>query len=404
MLPAWSTWRSIGLADPVPAVRAEAALALASLDPVRALDPLVAALGDDQTLVRTAVARALGAIGPPAVGAVTGSLPAPTRRDGALTALEHLPLDGHADAIHAFAVAMVDEAIESQRLGTAIDGGADRRSALLRDSLLSRSERQAVLGLRAAALLSGRGAISVALESLSVTDPAQRANALEVIESVGARELVRPLLSMWDGSPSTMDPGALIERLRNDPDDWIRACTELAFRVEPDGHTRPEGATMTRTLATLSPMERVLFLRDVPLFSALPPPDLQPIASIADEHAYVDGDTIVEQGEAGDAMHIIVSGEVSVVVREPSGEERVVAVRRSGDVVGEMAVITNEPRIASLIARGDVRVLSIVRPQFESILRERPETAIGVIRVLSQRLAEPSATAGAAGGTTTTSA
>ena len=80
------------------------------------------------------------------------------------------------------------------------------------------------------------------------------------------------------------------------------------------------------------------------------------------------------------------------------------AVRRSGDVVGEMAVITNEPRIATLMTRGDVRVLSIARPQFESILRERPETAIGVIRVLSQRLAEPSDSAPDATGTTTTSA
>jgi HEAT repeat protein len=393
-----------GLADPVSSVRAEAAGALATLDPGQALDPLVDALADDQPFVRAAVARALGVLGDPAVGPVTGSLTAPDRRDGALAALEHLPLDGRTDEVHAFAVAMVDQAVESHQLSAAIDEASDQRLALLRDSLLSRSERQAVLGLRAAAVLGGRSAMSVALENLSVTDAAQRANALEVIESVGARELVKPLLSMWDGSPSNIDRDELFERLRDDPDDWIRACTALAFQTDPDRHTRPEGATMTRTLATLSPMERVLFLRDVPLFSALPPPDLQPIAAIAEEHAYADGDTIAEQGEAGDSMHIIVSGEVSVVVREAAGEDRVVAVRHSGDVVGEMSVITNEPRIATLLARGDVRVLSIARPQFESILRERPETAIGVIRVLSQRLAEPSASTATDGtGTTTTS-
>jgi len=144
---------------------------------------------------------------------------------------------------------------------------------------------------------------------------------------------------------------------------------------------------MTRTMDTLSPMERVLFLRGVPLFSALPPPDLQPIAAIAEEHTYADGDTIAVQGEPGEAMHIIVSGDVLVVIRDPNAHESVVATRSRGDVVGEMAVITHEPRIASLLARGDVRVLSIARPQFEAILRERPETAIGVIRVLSQRLA-----------------
>ena len=166
---------------------------------------------------------------------------------------------------------------------------------------------------------------------------------------------------------------------------------------------------MTRTLTTLSPMERVLFLRKVPLFGELPPADLQPIAGIAEERAFAEGDTIAEQGEPGDAMHIIVSGEVSVIAHHGSGrpgDEHVVAVRSAGDVVGEIAVITNEPRMAGLVARGDVRVLSIARPQFESILRERPETALGVIRVLCQRLAEPSPSTTASGetGTTTTSA
>ena len=145
---------------------------------------------------------------------------------------------------------------------------------------------------------------------------------------------------------------------------------------------------MTRSLTTLPVMERVLFLRRVSLFAELAPPDLQPIAAIAEEHTFADGDVIAEQGEAGDEMHVIVSGEVAVVVAADGGT-REVALRSSGDVVGEMAVVTDRPRMAGLIARGDVRALSIGRRQFEAILRERPETALGVIRVLCQRLAEP---------------
>jgi CRP-like cAMP-binding protein len=68
-----------------------------------------------------------------------------------------------------------------------------------------------------------------------------------------------------------------------------------------------------------------------------------------------------------------------------------------------MAVVTSEPRMAGLVARSDVRVLSIARPQFESILRERPAIALGVIRVLCQRLAESSAPTIDGTGTTTTS-
>jgi HEAT repeat protein len=375
---------SAALTDRVPAVRAEAAGVLATLDPARALDPLVRALADDQPLVRDAVARALGILGASAVAPVAGSLASPDRRDGALAALEHLPLNGRTEAVRAFAVAMVTEAVESYRLSAGIETAADTPLALLRDSLRWRSERQAILALRAAALESGI-ALSVALENLSVADPAQRANALEVIESVGAREIVRPLLSMWDSSPVRIDRDALLERLRDDPDGWIRACTELAMEPRSDDPTQG-GTTMTRTMDTLSPMERVLFLRDVPLFSELPPPDLMPIAAIAEEHAYADGDIIGVQGEPGESMHVIVSGNVAVVTRDPDAHDREVAIRSRGEVVGEMAVITHEPRIASLVARGEVRVLSIARPQFEAILRERPETAIGVIRVLSQRL------------------
>jgi HEAT repeat protein len=379
-----------GMADSAAAVRAEAAGAMATLDPSRALTPLVAALADEHPSVREAAAAALGILGEPALAPVIDSLASSERRDGALMALEHLPIDRWEDPVHSFAVSMVEGSVESYRLGAAVQGDADNSLTLLRDSLIGRSERQAILGLRGAALLGGRNELSVAIENLSVTDPSQRANALEVIESVGMRDVVKPLLSMWDGTPERIDRDTLLQRLRDDPDEWLRACVELANQHPPDTDTEPPGGPMARTMQTLSPMERVLFLRGVSLFAALPPQDLPPIAAIATEHAYEDGDTIAVQGEPGDELHIIVSGDVAVSMRDGAGDERVVAVRSPGEAIGEMAVITDEPRVATLLARGKVRVLTIAKPQFEAILRERPDTAIGVIHVLSRRLASAS--------------
>ena len=267
------------------------------------------------------------------------------------------------------------------RLASAIDGGSDERLLLLKDSLLARSNRDAVTSLRAVALLGDRSAISIALESLSVADPLQRANALEVIESVGDSELVRPLLALWESTPAhAADPGWL-EGLRRDSDDWIRACADLVAAAGEEG-------SMAQSLATLPLMERVMFLRKVPLFSDLPPPDLKPIALVAQEQVFADGETIADQGDVGDAMHIIVTGDVSIVVREPERGERILALRSAGDVIGEMAVITSQPRMAALIAKGPVRILTIGQRQFESILRERPETSLAVMRVLCQRLTE----------------
>ena len=370
-----------GLRDPAAAVRAEAVRALAAIDPQRAVDVLIEALADENALVRGAVADGFGSIGVAALDPVVGALSSSERRQGALAALERLPLDGRGADVRGFAAQAVSSALESYRLGSAIDAGNDERLRLLKDSLLARANRDAVLGMRAAALLGDRSAMSVALDSLSVTDPAQRANALEVIESVGDRDVVRPLLSMWESAPPRRADPTTLEQLTTDPDAWIRACADLVTVAD-------QGEPMTETLATLPLMERVLFLRKVPLFAELPPPDLQPIALIAEEHSYADGETIAEQGDPGDAMHVIVSGEVSIDV-ERDGEQSTIAVRSPGDVIGEMAVITSRPRMAGLVARGPVRVLTIARPQFESILRERPETSLGVMRVLCERLAEP---------------
>lgn len=145
---------------------------------------------------------------------------------------------------------------------------------------------------------------------------------------------------------------------------------------------------MTETLTTLPVMDRVLFLRRVPLFADLPPQDLLPIAAIASEHSFADADTIAEQDDPGDEMHIIVSGYVMVILRQADGHQQVLAVRSAGDVIGEMAVITSGPRMASLAAKGPVRLLSIARRPFEAMLRERPETSLALMRVLCQRLAD----------------
>ena len=141
--------------------------------------------------------------------------------------------------------------------------------------------------------------------------------------------------------------------------------------------------------STLSEMERVLFLRKVSLFAELAPRDLTRVAAVARERTYADGETIAGQGETGDELHIVIAGRVRVLRGgATSGDEAEIAVRSTGDVVGEMALITHEPRMASLVAAGDVRTLQVGRREFESVLRERPDTAISVIRILSQRLVE----------------
>ena len=143
------------------------------------------------------------------------------------------------------------------------------------------------------------------------------------------------------------------------------------------------------TLATLSLMDRILFFKRVPLFANLTPVDLKQVAALAEEETFNDGEEIAHEGEVGDVMFVIVSGEVKVCSQQ-DGREMEIARRKAGDYVGEMSIIGREPRMASLVAVGDVRTLCIDQKSFESLIRERPDVSLAVMRVLGQRLKEAS--------------
>jgi HEAT repeat protein len=363
------------LTDPDATVRAEALRAIAATAPEDAVAALAEALADDDRRVRAAAVDGLAEVGAHACDSVSDAL-FDDRREEALAALERLPLDGAADRLRRFATTAVDRALEDTRLRDALGSPNGEALELLRRSLEARAERNAVDALRAAALLGDRSAVSAAVENLTVSDPAQRANAVEVIETVGEPAIVRPLVALWEPRQIGERDARVIEQLRRHDDQWIRACAAFAS-------TELEGAAaMTRTETTVPLVERVVFLRKAPLFAALPPQDLQPIAEVAEEHLFAEGDLIAVEGELGDTTYVIVDGEVDVVAGD-----RMLAVRGTGDVIGEMSVISSRPRVASLRAKSNVRVLEIHKPAFEAILRERPETALALMRVLCERLA-----------------
>jgi HEAT repeat protein len=362
------------LTDPNAQVRAEALRAIAATAPPKdAVAPLIDALADDDARVRAAAIDGLAEVGAPASDPVSVAL-FDRRREEALTTLERLPLDGAAGRLRRFASEAVTRALEDIHLRDALGPPDGDALELLRRSLGARAVRSAIDALRAAALLGDRANTSAAIENLTVSDPAQRANAVEVIETVGEPTIVRPLLALLEPPQKRERDPHILEQLQNDEDPWIRACAKFASEA-------PEGEQMTRTQTTVPLVERVVLLRKAPLFAGLPPQDLQPIAEVAEEHVFAEGDLIAERGEPGETTYVIVEGDVDVVA-----DGRTLAVRGRGEIIGEMSVISSRPRIASLRAKSNVRVLEIRKPAFEAILRERPDTALALMRVLCERL------------------
>ena len=135
----------------------------------------------------------------------------------------------------------------------------------------------------------------------------------------------------------------------------------------------------------ISIVEKVLFLKSIDLFRALPSEELAQIAEIAEEQLLAAGDQVFAEGEPGDALYLIVEGKVKA--HKGDKELARMAVR---DVFGEISVLDSEPRSATVTAIEDAVLLKIGRDDFRDILSERPEIAMGVMKVLTRRLRETS--------------
>ena len=366
--------------DPVADVRAAALERVAEADPERALVAALTRIRDEDHAVRLAAGRALGVTGSRGVEHVVSALDDPATFEAAVEAARRIQPDGETERVRRFLQTAADRATRDRQLAAAIRPD-DRAGALLRDAIVERGRRVARSGLWAATMLSQeREAMETAIENLD-GPPAQLANALETLEIANVSGAVRPLLTLWEPLPAPGDDdGSWLTRALEDEDPLIHRCAELV-------RARREGDTMSRSPTALPVIERVLVLRQVPLFADLVPTDLERVARVAEECGYTDGETIAAEGELGEELHIVIEGAIRVI-QDLGGSERELARRTTGDVVGEMSIITRAPRIASLVADGVVRTIRIGHREFESMLRERPDVALAVMRVLALRIAE----------------
>ncbi|HEU0295673.1 MAG TPA: Npt1/Npt2 family nucleotide transporter [Anaerolineales bacterium] len=374
-----------------PAVKRAIVTSLAKINSPESIPYLLESLKDAS--VRETSAELLGNIGIPVTNSILTALDDEASIDGALLTLEHLP-PPPSKPILDFARLAVSRAREYDTLRRSIPLPAEEARAdhrwegrsealhLLETFLHEKSHQYGIRALRALGLLGDRGSMNLAIENLRSRDTNQRANVIEALDSISAkwRNIVQPLMKLWeDESTDRVEPDW--ERLWNDNDVWIRDYALYA--------AHKLGVKTMENLATLSLMDRILFFKRVPLFANLSPTDLKQVASIAEEEVFSDGEEIAHEGDEADVMFIIVSGEVRVCTMD-NGKEIEIARRQTGDYVGDMALISREPRMASLIAVGDVRTLCIDHKSFEALLRERSDASWSVIQVLNQRLKEAS--------------
>ena len=126
-------------------------------------------------------------------------------------------------------------------------------------------------------------------------------------------------------------------------------------------------------------------LRKVPFFGGLDPAKLKLLAFTSRAVRFDPGELLMVRGDPPDSVFVIIEGEVEILGETPAGEFIVAVVGRN-ELQGEMGVISNTPRGASVRAKTPVRALRIAGDVFLRLLTENPGCALHVMRELSARV------------------
>ncbi len=132
-------------------------------------------------------------------------------------------------------------------------------------------------------------------------------------------------------------------------------------------------------------VEKVLFLKSAPLFAHLDSEELAALADIAPEKDFGPGEVIFEEGQPAHHLYILARGKVEVFRRVDSTEYPLATLGEK-ECFGEMAILDDEPRSASVKALEATQVLKIDRESFRELITERPQISFAIFKILTGRI------------------
>jgi CRP/FNR family cyclic AMP-dependent transcriptional regulator len=131
-----------------------------------------------------------------------------------------------------------------------------------------------------------------------------------------------------------------------------------------------------------------LLLRNVPLFSVLPEGQLGLLTGLVTRKSYPRGATIISAGDLTDSLFVIISGRLKVMMSDDEGREVILAILGSNEFFGEMGLLDDSPRSASVVALEACELLTLSKRDFKKCLSENFELSMAVMRGLVRRLRE----------------
>lgn len=135
----------------------------------------------------------------------------------------------------------------------------------------------------------------------------------------------------------------------------------------------------------MSLQEEVEILRQIPLFAKLEPAKLKLLAFTSQRLSFEAGQALFNQGEAGDSAYIVIDGEAEVWINAPTGRIAIATIGRHA-IIGEIAILCDVPRTATVTAKTKLLTLRIDKDTFFRLITEFPQMAVEIMRELAHRL------------------
>jgi CRP/FNR family cyclic AMP-dependent transcriptional regulator len=131
---------------------------------------------------------------------------------------------------------------------------------------------------------------------------------------------------------------------------------------------------------------RLESLRKVPLFSSLSIQDLNEIISISRQKNYVKGNVIINQGDEGSLLFVLLSGTVKISLLDSHGKEIIIRRLYKDNFFGEMSLLDGQKRSTTVTALEDTKALIIYRNEFNLLIQQKPHVVLEILATLNRRL------------------
>ena len=215
------------------------------------------------------------------------------------------------------------------------------------------------------------------------------ANSMELLENLLDHDINKYLIPLIENMPDVTRFSKLgrVPEFRKTADkEWPVAFAESSFPWLTLMAGWIESTSTQVTVSTIeatmhNSLETIFFLKGLELFSSLSGEQLKPVAELLTKVEFVADTVIFREGDAGDGLYLMVSGEVKV-----QNESREIAVLKKGDFFGEMALLEDAPRSATVIATTECELLKMDKEDFYEVLAEYPSISRAIIRTLAKRL------------------